>query len=146
MKKVVVLILAVVICVALVACGGKIEAQSENNVSQITSSVVADSSEQDVIELKDYAIGTWERHFTTSDGEEVTQVMEIYKGGTGKFIIYSNNDGTFHATWETQDDVLNFTYSSPVTATYGFILDADSEVITLTRVDDSTVIFTKVVE
>lgn len=136
MKKIIALLLVAVLCFSLVACGGGDDTQISNNAS----------SEPDVTELKDYAIGTWERSFTTSTGENIKQVMEIYKGGTGKFFIYSNNDGTFPATWEIQDDVLNFTYSSPVTATYGFTLDTEGGLLTLTRVDDSSAIFTKIVE
>lgn len=136
MKKLFALLLALVMSISLVACGGGGDTKNTNNTT----------SQPDVTELKDYAIGTWERSFTASTGENIKQVMEIYKGGTGKFIIYSNNDGEFSATWEIQDDVLNFTYSSPVTATYGFTLDTEDGLLTLTRVDDSSVIFIKVVE
>ncbi|MBE7016362.1 MAG: hypothetical protein E7417_06065 [Ruminococcaceae bacterium] len=108
MRKIIALLLAVIMCLSLVGCSE--EKQNTNNTS----------TEQDI---KDCVIGTWERSFTTSTGEDVKQVMEIYKGGSGKFFIYSNNDGTFPATWEIQDNVLNFTYSSPVTAPFGFTLD-----------------------
>lgn len=134
MKKVISLVLALLMCLSLCACGG-------NNAPEATET----PTETQTIELKDCVVGTWERNFTTSDGEEVKQVIEAYKGGTGKFFIYTvenglEKNGSFQASWEIRDDVLNFTCGSS-SVTLGLILDTDAKPMTLTRVDDTTAVF-----
>ena len=126
MKKTVSLILALMMCLSLCACGGN----GDTNTP----------AESQPAELKDSVLGTWERKFTTSEGQNVKQIIEIYKGGTGKFLIYSDGESSYQASWEIKDDVLNFTYSH---ITLGLILDATVEPMTLTRVDDDSAIFVK---
>lgn len=136
MKQIVSLILALALCLSLCACGGG------NDAPQATDT----PAETPPLELKDYVLGTWERNFTTSDGQEIKQVIEVYKGGTGKFYIFTDKDyesGYFQSSWEIQDDVLNFTYGGSISVTLGLILDTESQPMTLTQVDDNTAIFVK---
>lgn len=137
MKKIVSLLLFFVFCLSVCACS------SEGNNTQ------APDATEETLETKDYVIGTWERNFTTSEDEYVRQVMEVYKGGTGKFFIYTvhnglEKNGSFEASWEIRDDVLNFTYGGSIDVTLGLILDISAQPMTLTQVDDSNAIFVKV--
>jgi len=126
MKKVLSMILAFVLCLSLCACGKNGGTDS--------------SAESQSLEVKDYVIGTWERCFTNSKGQNVKQTIEIYKGGTGKFLIYSDREYSYVANWEIKDDILNFTYTM---ITLGLILDTTADPMTLTQVDDDTAVFRK---
>ena len=139
MKRIIFLLLALVMCLSLCACGG----------NDAPSTPEAPEATEKTLETKDYVIGTWERNFTTSEDEDVRQVMEVYKGGTGKFFIYTvhnglEKNGSFEASWEIRDDVLNFTYGGSIDVTLGLILDISAQPMTLTQVDDSNAIFVKV--
>lgn len=121
------MLLVVIMSISLVACGGN-NTSSDENVVSVT---------------KDDYVGTWKRIFFNSDNECVTQIVEIYKGGTGHFTIRKSgeSDSNYNATWELNDDVLNFTYSS---VTIGLELDIASAPHTLIRVDDDSAIFEKI--
>lgn len=133
MKKALSLILALVMCLSLCACG---------NGSNTTDTL----TETQTLELKDCVIGTWERNFTSSEGNAIRQVIEVYQGGTGKFSYYvvgngTEKDGSFPATWEIKDGVMNFKYGF---APLGYLLDSSAQPMTLTQVDDANVIFVKI--
>ena len=126
MKKIVAMLLVVIMSISLVACSGN-NASSDENVASVT---------------KDDYIGTWERIFFNSNNEAVTQIMEVYKGGTGHFTIRKSgeSDSNYDATWELNDNILNFKYgSTPI----GFEIDMSTDPYTLIRVDDNTAIFEK---
>lgn len=123
MKRLAVMLLSVALLLSVTACGGT--GGASNAVSE------------------DDLIGTWEREFTNSDGEEIGQILEIYKGGTGHFTITHDNgegDNNYDGTWEMEDDVLNFTYTF---VTIGLTFDPSSDPVSLVRVDDSSAIFYK---
>lgn len=129
MKQIISLLLALIMCLSLCACAGE--------------------ETEPTLEMKDYVLGTWERNFTSSEGDDVRQVMEVYKGGTGKFFIYTvekglEKNGSFQAGWEIRDDVLNFTYGGSIEVTLGLVLNNSAQPMTLTQVDDATAVFTKI--
>ena len=118
MKKLFALCLALAMLLPLCACGGK------------TS--------------KEEMIGTWERKVNGDSGDTIKQVIEVYEGGTGLYHYESENThkhGSFDATWEMKDGVLNLTYTF---VTRGFSIDTSTQPMTLTDVGDSSAVFYKV--
>lgn len=132
MKKPLLIVLALALLLSLCACG------SGGQNAEVSN---------DSTETKENFIGTWKRVFVNSDNETITQTLEVYKGGTGKFTIHygsgNQSDSNYNATWEINDDVLNFTYGSIAPVTLGFELDVSANPNTIVRVDDKTVIYEK---
>ena len=56
---------------------------------------------------------------------------------------FDSSAPNYNATWEINDDVLNFTYGSIAPVTLGFELDVSANPNTIVRVDDKTVIYEK---
>ena len=108
MKKVLSLILALVMCLSLCACGGT----SNGTEPTITEPTITEPTEK---ELKDLVVGTWIREYTF-DGKSFVTTINIYKGGTGTFQTEDDYSITDYiggeevpdsTTWEIVDDVLN---------------------------------------
>lgn len=130
MKKALIIFLVAIMSLTFVACSEK-DSSTDKDTPIIT---------------KDSYIGTWQRVFYSKEEEKIiTQIIEIYKGGTGHFRSFSDKEGSFDynytATWEITDGVLNLSY---VFVTVGFELDVSVEPNTLTRVDDSSAVFIKI--
>ena len=117
MKKVLSLILALVICLSLCACGGT----TNSTEPSTTEPAITEPSATEPIEkeLKELVIGTWVREYEYNDTYYVTTI-NIYKGGTGTFGTVETEDDyktlvtndpfqttPSKTTWETQDDILN---------------------------------------
>ena len=135
MKKPLLIVLTLAMLLSLCACGGGGQSAEVPNASTETAIT------------KDSYIGTWKRVFVNSDNDTITQTIEVYKGGTGKFTIHDGSgkqsDSYYNATWEINDDVLNFTYGSVASLTLGFELDVSTTPNTIVRVDDETIIYKK---
>lgn len=130
MKKALSLILALVLCLSLCACGT--------------------TNGDNTLDVKDAVIGTWKCYYElTKDsppdnkaGDTYSQTIELYKGGTGKIYWYNetrNHEGNdYSLTWEIEDGVVNITYGI-----FGFNsyegLEYDFETDTLTMIDGSKV-------
>lgn len=118
MKRLFTLVLSLIVVLSLCACGGK--------------------------DLAEEVIGTWEREVKSDSGDTIKQIIEVYKGGTGSYHYEHENEhkhGSFDATWEIKDDILNLTYTF---VTRGFSIDTSTQPMTLTEVSDSSAIFYKV--
>lgn len=114
MKKVICIVLTLVLCIGLFACS--------NNEPNINEAVV----------------GTWECTFE-SGGEMWTDIITIYKGGTGRFQELKDGkpgSGNSSTTWEIKDGVLNITVLA-WNGVYAYTYDSESD--TLTQVDGSRV-------
>lgn len=88
----------------------------------------------------DAYLGTWSRS-DTNNGDTFTQIIEIYKGGTGHFTIKHSNgesDNSYTATWEIKDNTLNFKYSH---VTIGLELNGSKD--SLVSVDGTKKLYTK---
>ena len=133
MKKPLLIVLTLAMLLSLCACGGGGQNAEVPNASTETAIT------------KDSYIGTWKRVFVNDDNETITQTLEVYKGGTGKFTIHygkeGKSDSNYNATWEINDDVLNFTYGSVASVTIGLELDVSTDPNILVRVDDESVIY-----
>lgn len=126
MKKLFALLMAATMTLSLCACGGSEE-----------------------VDIKEAVIGTWEYKYQLTEyrptrgqkGDVYREVIEIYKGGTGKYSAHNDSDSNVPAagqslTWEITDDVLNVTYGSGIfSSVEGFVYDATDD--TLTTVDNT---------
>ena len=98
MKKWLSIALVLVLCLSMCAC-----------------SVNREDDEQASINiLKDQVLGKWEREYE-ADGETNVNVIDIYKGGTGR-IKWCDTAGKVVGSnvsleWEINDGVLNIQYS-----------------------------------
>lgn len=114
MKRTISLIIALVLCIGLCACS------NENT------------------DIKTAVVGTWECTFE-SGGEMWTDIITIYKGGTGRFQELKDGkpgSGNSSTTWEIKDGVLNITVLA-WNGVYAYTYDSESD--TLTQVDGSRV-------
>jgi hypothetical protein len=96
MKKALSLILALVLCLSLCACGGNEPKKA----------------------LKDTVLGTW----SGSDEYGHSIVMTLYPGGTTD---YKMDDDNWAATWEITDDIINILRNSLKTG-YAYHEDTDT--------------------
>lgn len=137
MKKLFFMILTVVMCVSLVACNNnkgidnlnenivKLEAtinsleselvKLETTIKTIEFEQNSSISETEDNTLKDSVIGTWVCEYQNSDGEEMRQTVQLYKGGTGRsdwFSITKNRSGSGgYIKWEMENEMIIATYS-----------------------------------
>ena len=125
MKKIIALLLAIVMCLSMCACGttGK--------------------------NMKDSIVGTWKYYYELTEasvyyenvGDKCVQTIELYKGGTGR--IYWYNETADHEgsnvplTWEIKDDIVNITYDIGVVCNKGYEYDYETD--KLKTVDGSRV-------
>lgn len=116
MKKAISLILAIIMCLSLCACGGG----------------------NDTPETEEQVVGTWEWKTLGEQGpiNGVTH-MELYEGGTGKGTNSSMSESSYYPiTWEIKGDVINITASD--TPTIGVKLE-DGKLVAV----DGTVTYTR---
>lgn len=120
MKKLIVLLLAAVMCLSLAACGGNISGDDANNdadasteVSTTETKVQNESSTQTNGLTDKEVIGTWEwKNFDEQGPANGVTHMELYEGGTGKGTNSEMTDGSYYSiTWEINDNVINVTAS-----------------------------------
>lgn len=88
MKKAISLLLALVLCLSLCACGG------ESNTPE-----TAEASTDAVMDKNDSSnyIGTWETEHSR---------LTITKGGVGRYEMLTQNSGYYDLNWEVKDEVL----------------------------------------
>ena len=125
MKKALSLILALVLCLSLCACGKA--------------------------NIEDIVIGSWQGTYILGknafwgqdEGDIMVDTLDIYKGGTGTLHEYNQtkddqwSDRSF--SWEITDDVLNIRLNESWIMTFTY----DESTATLTRLQDKSV-FTKI--
>lgn len=119
MKKALSLLLALVMCLSLCACGGTTNGTEPTiTESAKTDPTITEPAEK---ELKDLVIGTWVREYEYN-GKYFVTTINVYKGGTGTFRtvetdadyetpVEKEQEGATptKTTWEINDDVLNIT-------------------------------------
>ena len=120
MKKFLSLLLALVMCISLVACG------DNSNQSEPTSNdaTVSEKSE------KDKYLGVWEYiGEIPSDSDRYVQQLKIYKGGTGERVVIDKTLSepiVLAFSWEINDDVFNMIMSEfGDTSKMGFVMEND---------------------
>ena len=129
MKKILSLIMALIMCLSLCACGDK-KATDATEAATI-SDVLA---EEDVV-------GTWQWITPGEQGPAngVTH-LELYEGGTGKGTNSSMTGGSYYpVTWEIRDGVINISASNTPTVGMKFEdgkLIAVDRSFTYTRVEN----------
>lgn len=100
MKKLLALLLAIIMCISLIACG--------NNTASIEESetVNTESTAQD--NISELCIGTWKWDFKNSESNDWgVETMELFKGGTGKGTNSMHSNGQYYPlTWEVKDGIL----------------------------------------
>ena len=88
--------------------------------------------------IEESVLGTWECT-SASGGKMYTDIITIYKGGTGRYQQLVNGNpggGNSSATWEIKDGVLNVTVLA-WSGVYAYTYDSEGD--TLTLVDGSKV-------
>ncbi len=84
------------------------------------------------VNVEEAVVGTW----SCTEAQKYDTVIELYKGGTGKYITLIDGSteygSNYPITWEVKDGVLNITLQFGVE---GFIYNESFD--TLTRVDNS---------
>ena len=92
MKKAISLILALVMCLSLCACGG-----GESNTPNTPETTEAPTDA--VLDKNDSSnyIGTWETEHSR---------LTITKGGVGRYEMLTENSGYYDLNWEVKDEVL----------------------------------------
>ena len=132
MKKYIALVLALMMCLSLCACGT--------------------TSSENALDVKDAVIGTWKCYYELTEdsppvnkaGDTYSQTIELYKGGTGKIYWYNetrNHDGiNFSLTWEIEDGVVNIAYGVFGIDSYEG-LEYNFETDTLTKIDGGRVFY-----
>ena len=122
MKKIIALLLAVVLCFALVACGGSAKTE-------------------------EMLIGTWtcEREAGQDNVEQATTyTLELYQGGTCyKYNLGKENGKKYNnhtGTWSVEGDILTITLSK---ATLGFVIDMSDSAQTLTMQINNSIVLEK---
>lgn len=96
MKKLIALLLALVLCMALCACGGNTEELPNEGVENNES--VTEGAENDVLDKNDSSnyIGEWETaHYR----------LVITKGGVGRYEAINTTE-YYDLNWEIKDEVL----------------------------------------
>ena len=88
MKKAISLLLALVLCLPLCACGG--ESNTPETAEAHTDAVM------DKNDSSNY-IGTWETEHSR---------LTITKGGVGRYEMLTQNSGYYDLNWEDKDEVL----------------------------------------
>lgn len=88
MKKAISLLLALVLCLPLCACGG--ESNTPETAEAHTDAVM------DKNDSSNY-IGTWETEHSR---------LTITKGGVGRYEMLTQNSGYYDLNWEVKDEVL----------------------------------------
>ena len=117
MKKTITLLLILVVCLSLCACGSNTNDVSEPQGSDQSSETVAAPVETPASEEKteDLYIGTWEwKDFDEQGPSNGVTHMELYAGGTGKGTnsTHKGTDSYYPITWEINGDVINITASN----------------------------------
>ena len=92
MKKAISLLLALVMCLSLCACGG-----GESNTPNTPETTEAPTDAvMDKNDSSNY-IGTWETEHSR---------LTITKGGVGRYEMLTQNSGYYDLNWEVKDEVL----------------------------------------
>ena len=92
MKKAISLLLALVLCLSLCACGG---GESNTPNTPETTETPTDAA-MDKNDSSNY-IGTWETEHSR---------LTITKGGVGRYEMLTQNSGYYDLNWEVKDEVL----------------------------------------
>ena len=118
MKKILSLLLALAMCISLVACGN-----NDNQVEPTSNDTnISEKSE------KDKYIGVWEYvGEISSDSDRYPHQMKVYKGGSGERVIVDKNNSEpiiLPFSWEINDDVFNMIVSDfGETNKMGFVIE-----------------------
>jgi len=106
MKKFLMILMALVMCLTLCACGDEAAAPAETA-----------APEQNEAPDGAQFIGTWDwKDFDEQGPSNGVTHLELYEGGTGKGTNSSMNEGSYYpVTWEVNSDVINITASDTPT-------------------------------
>ena len=136
MKKALSLILALVLCLSLCACGGNAGDEPQKQTEE----------SKEALSSEDF-IGSWECEYTSdvdnsfvSLGDSITARIEIYEAGIAKIIATNTTKEKEHenysATWEIKDDCyIRITFTAAVEVTRAYKIDVSGAVYTLTQID-----------
>ena len=94
MKKTISMLLALVLCLSLCACGGGNETPNTTETPETTETPT--DAAMDKNDSSNY-IGTWETEHSR---------LTITKGGVGRYEMLSENEGHYDLNWEVKDEVL----------------------------------------
>ena len=128
MRKMIALLLAVIMCLSLVGCGG--------NKVDVSEAVIGDRigvSEYQGVKVS----ASSDNKLCVEAGHNVTTTLSIFKGGTMQFTVHGNETGyefTTDGTWEVSDDVLVITYTFSMISgekATGWEVDTDTTPYTL---------------
>ena len=137
MKKVFALIMALVLVLSLVACGGGTTESKDEGKSgaSVEEAVIGDWAGDYTYNGGTKIHGGKPKEEFIDDGHSVTTTLSIYKGGSMQFTLHSNVTGfetSISGKWELSDDVLVITYTYSKEETCGFEVDTNSTPNTLT--------------
>lgn len=147
MKKITTLLLTVILCFSLAACG-KSQTQDESTTVTVVDAPAPETAVAQTQSVNDLLIGTWTCQ--RAEGQDnVTQAtvytIELYQGGTCYTYNLGKEDNTkynnFSGTWTVTDNILVITYPK---ATLGFVIDMSVSPYTLTKQTDNSVVLQKV--
>ncbi len=122
MKKALALLLALVMCLSLVACGEN----TNNSTADVSEIVIGDWSGEYESQYKVKYGGK-----DVNIGDTMTLTVSIFKGGAMQIHRYDNDTGaeiTWSGTWEETDGIIVLTHDnaiSVVTISYELKLDAE---------------------
>lgn len=98
MKKLIVLLLVVVLCLSAMACGGKKD-PSEIVIGKWEGNYIAQGNATTIVRDGKEIV----------PGDSLTETLCIFKGGAAEILIFDNDTGAeqkYSATWEVSDGVL----------------------------------------
>lgn len=119
MKKVLVLMLAMVLVLSLAACGGSNGEDSKNDTS------IEDSKND--INISEFAIGTWECSYTATEtdtsfhdysaGDRLVKTIEFFEGGVYKYDLYNSSTNEYIKTningdWTVEGDCIKLIFGT----------------------------------